>query len=414
LTRPSFRLAQATIAAVLVAFATAAATVAATSERPVADQSARPVRLVAIGDIHGDLDAFVGILRRVGLIDAMNRWSGHQTTLVQTGDFVDRGPKVREVMDLLMGLESQAAAAGGRVITLLGNHEALNLVGELRDVSPATYAAFATSSSEERRAAAYEEVVKLAKRQGGSASAAPYRAPARDEWMATHPPGYLEYREALSPKGTYGQWLRRRPAVAQVDDTIFVHGGLQPELAPKKLDDLTEQLRRQMNAFDRAVAVMVQRGAALPFFTLQEFFDAGRTQLERAAATGEGPFTSPVSVLGPDELVPVQQGLLRIGATHLLNPNGPLWFRGYATWRTTEADEHLPSMLERYRASRLIVGHTIMSTMRVTTRFSGRVVLIDTGMLSSYYKGGCASAIEIRGDRVSAIYEEGITTPTGG
>jgi len=318
------------------------------------------------------------------------------------------------VMDLLMALESQAAAAGGRVITLLGNPEAMNLVGELRDFSPAAYASFATSSSDQLQAAAYDEVVKLARRRGGSAQAAAYKLPPRDEWMAAHPPGYLEYREALSPRGSYGQWLRRRPAVAQVDDTIFVHGGLQPELSPKKLDDLTEQLRRQIDDFDRAVGLLVRHGAALPFFTLQEFFDAARQQLERAAAAGEGSVATPVSVLAPEELSLVQRGLLRIGSTHLLNPNGPLWFRGYATWRTAEADEHLPSMLERYGASRFVVGHTIMSSMRVTSRFSGRVVLIDTGMLSSYYKGGRAAAIEVRGDTVSAIYEEGVTTPSGG
>lgn len=382
--------------------------------RQVEAQSARPPRLVAIGDVHGDLESFLGILRRAGLIDAMNRWSGQQTTLVQTGDFVDRGPKVREVMDLLMALESQASAVGGQVITLLGNHEGMNLVGELRDVSPATYASFATSSSEERRAEAYDELVRLAKRQGGSAGTGPYRVPEREGWMATHPPGFVEFREALSPKGTYGQWVRKRPAAVQIDDTVFVHGGLQPALAPKKLDDLNDQLRRQIEDFDRAVGIMVRRGAALPFFTIQEFFDASRLQLERANATGEGPMPAPSSALAPEDLLPVQQGLLRIGATHLLNPNGPLWFRGYATWRTAEADEHLPVLFKRYGASRVVVGHTIMSSMRVTSRFSGRVVLIDTGMLSSYYKGGRASAIEIRGDTVSAIYEEGVTTPSGG
>src|SRR6266487_2426734 len=47
-------------------------------------------RVVAIGDIHGDLDAFVGILQRTGLIDPSKRWSGGKAILVQTGDFLDR------------------------------------------------------------------------------------------------------------------------------------------------------------------------------------------------------------------------------------------------------------------------------------------------------------------------------------
>src|SRR5262245_20788781 len=86
---------------------------------------------VAIGDVHGDLDAFVGILQRAHLIDPVHRWSGGTTILVQTGDFLDRGPKSRGVMDLLMSLQKEAQRAGGRVIALMGNHEAMNIFGDL-------------------------------------------------------------------------------------------------------------------------------------------------------------------------------------------------------------------------------------------------------------------------------------------
>ena len=65
-------------------------------------------RVVAIGDIHGDLDSFVGILQRTHLVDANGNWSGGNTTLVQTGDFLDRGPKARGAMDLLMNLQREA------------------------------------------------------------------------------------------------------------------------------------------------------------------------------------------------------------------------------------------------------------------------------------------------------------------
>ena len=69
-------------------------------------------RVVAVGDIHGDFDAFVSILREAGLVDPAHRWIGGAATLVQTGDFTDRGPDVRAVMDLLMTLEAQAESAG--------------------------------------------------------------------------------------------------------------------------------------------------------------------------------------------------------------------------------------------------------------------------------------------------------------
>src|SRR5690349_1766149 len=96
----------------------------------LAPAAAPPSRIVAIGDVHGAGEAFVSILQRVGLIDAQKRWSGGTAVLVQTGDLLDRGQDVRQVMDLLMALESQAEAAGGRVQALLGNHEVMNLIGE--------------------------------------------------------------------------------------------------------------------------------------------------------------------------------------------------------------------------------------------------------------------------------------------
>src|SRR5947208_13226999 len=83
--------------------------------------------LVAIGDIHGDLDALDRSLRAAGLTDPRGRWIGGPTVLVQTGDVMDRGPEVRGVLDRLMTLETEAAAAGGRVVVLLGNHEVMNL-----------------------------------------------------------------------------------------------------------------------------------------------------------------------------------------------------------------------------------------------------------------------------------------------
>jgi len=96
--------------------------------------------LVAIADVHGDFDDFVAILRRSGLTDNQNHWIAGKATFVQTGDLLDRGPKPREVMGLMMALEKEAAQAGGRVVSLLGNHEAMNMMGDLRYVTPANFA----------------------------------------------------------------------------------------------------------------------------------------------------------------------------------------------------------------------------------------------------------------------------------
>ena len=103
-------------------------------------------RIVAVGDVHGDFAQFTTVLRQAGVIDAKNRWAGGQTHLVQAGDVPDRGPDSRQVMDLLMELTPQAEKAGGQVHALIGNHEAMRALGDLRYVSPGEYEAFRTSA----------------------------------------------------------------------------------------------------------------------------------------------------------------------------------------------------------------------------------------------------------------------------
>ena len=93
-------------------------------------------RVVAVGDVHGAYDAFVGILRTAGLIDERQRWVGSKAHLVQTGDVVDRGPDSRKALDLLEKLQGDARKAGGAVHPLIGNHEAMRLLGDMRYVSP--------------------------------------------------------------------------------------------------------------------------------------------------------------------------------------------------------------------------------------------------------------------------------------
>src|SRR5579872_432215 len=72
-------------------------------------------RVVAVGDIHGDYNGFVEVLRMAGVIDPANHWIGGKMHLVQVGDVADRGPDTRKIMDLLMDLEKQATQAGGHV-----------------------------------------------------------------------------------------------------------------------------------------------------------------------------------------------------------------------------------------------------------------------------------------------------------
>ena len=88
---------------------------------------ARAARVVAVGDIHGEIGGFDSVLRAAALTDADGRWVGGDAILVQTGDVTDRGPRVKAVMDRLRSLQGQAPTQGGRVVAMLGNHEFSNL-----------------------------------------------------------------------------------------------------------------------------------------------------------------------------------------------------------------------------------------------------------------------------------------------
>jgi hypothetical protein len=171
-------------------------------------------RVVAVGDVHGDVDALKDVLRLAGLIDEKGKWSGGKAHLVQTGDIPDRGERTREAFELLMRLEGEALAAGGRVHALLGNHEVMNMLGDLRYVSPGELASFADQSPEP------------------DASGSPR--------------GSNGHREAYGPKGRYGQWLRRHAAVVRIDDTLFVHGGVAPRVPAKTLAELNRWVRQDL------------------------------------------------------------------------------------------------------------------------------------------------------------------------
>src|SRR5258708_11570463 len=147
-----------------------------------------PESVIAIGDVHNDFDDFVAILRCTGLTDKQNHWMGGKTTFVQLGDLLDRGPKPREVMDLMMALEKEAGQAGGRVVSLLGNHEMMNIMGDLRYVTPVNYASFADSKSEERQKSAYQQYVKWRDSHGPLLAELPQPMELTEaEWMARHP-----------------------------------------------------------------------------------------------------------------------------------------------------------------------------------------------------------------------------------
>jgi hypothetical protein len=356
-----------------------------------------PESVVAIGDVHNDFDDFVAILQHIGLIDKQNQWTGGRTTFVQVGDLLDRGPKPREVMDLMMALEKEATPAGGRVVSLLGNHEVMNIMGDLRYVTPVNYASFADGNSEERQKAAYNEYVKWRTSHTSLLAELPQPMELTEaEWMARHPAGFVEQREAFGPKGEYGEWLRGHAAVAEIEGIIFLHGGIHPDLAKTKLDAINNGIHEEIKAFDASKQYLQNEKLILPFFNLQEI-----NNVLQAEVVAELKSHVPAN----DERRAKIQEFLRHADWLSVRVDGPLWFRGYDLWSDEEGALQVSKVLERYKATHLVVGHTVQKGGRMRSRFGNKVFLIDTGMLSSYYPGGRPSALEICGDaKFIAVY----------
>jgi hypothetical protein len=175
-------------------------------------------RLVAIGDLHGDLTATRAVLRLAGAIDEADRWVGGHLVLVQTGDQLDRGDDEREILELLDRLVDEAQHAGGAVHVLNGNHEIMNVAGDFRYVTPGGFEDFADVAAEGR-------VARLA-----------MRAPEKMRGRA----------RAFLPGGVFALRLGKRNTVVIVGRTVFAHGGVLPAHVRYGLGRLNEEIRRWM------------------------------------------------------------------------------------------------------------------------------------------------------------------------
>ena len=280
---------------------------------------------------------------------------------------------------------------------LLGNHEMMNIMGDLRYVTPQNYASFADGSSEDRRKSAYQQYVKWRNSHAQLLAELPQPMEITEgEWMARHPAGFIEQREAFSPNGSYGKWLREHSAVAKIGDAIFLHGGIHPNEAHLKLDTINAHIRDEIKAFDSGKQDLVDQGVILTFFTLQEIAAAVQAELSAERKS---------HVLTDEQKQARLMRFLGFGEWLSVRVDGPLWFRGYDQWSEEEGAAQIGKVLESYNAKRIVVGHTVQKGGTMRARFNNKVFLIDTGMLSSYYPGGRASALEIQNDtKLTADY----------
>lgn len=237
-------------------------------------------KLAAISDIHGQYGSMKKLLQAHGIIDQNLAWSFGDGHLVITGDVFDRGEHVTEALWLLYALDAQAKAAGGAVHMLLGNHEAMVMANDLRYVNP--------------------------------------------QYLAVAQTLGLTYPEIFDNQSVLGRWLRSKPVIVQVNDSLFMHAGLHPDYVSLKMSvsEVNEHFRRSLGL--------------------------AKSEIKQ------------------DDTLAFLYGKL-----------GPIWYRGYFNAPLLEASE-LDKVLEQLQVSRIVVGHTTMSG--VFSHYLGKVISIDGDM----------------------------------
>lgn len=339
-------------------------------------------RIVAISDVHGAYDAMVQTLQSAAIIDDTLSWSGDSAHLVIVGDLLDRGPNSRAAMDLLMRLEEEAVAAGGQVHVLIGNHEEMNMSGDLRYVSKAEYAAFAEDELAEDRERWFE--VWYSKRVPSDTD----EVAVRSDFDEKYPSGFFGHRRAFAPDGKYGRWLLTKPVIVVINGTAFVHGGLSPMVAERGLQGINGDLMAELEVQLRALQDMMEYELLLP----TDSFHENRKRL--AGLTFE--------TAKRPKLATAVDNVERLYKSDLRAPEGPLWYRNHSYCSKLIEADRLDRSLAAISAKRVVIGHTPSYGRRVLERFDGRVYEVDTGMLASHYKGS-GNALVIEGDRVYVV-----------
>lgn len=294
-------------------------------------------KILVIGDLHGDYENFEKIIRGTGLVDSNLHWSAGNTHFVQTGDIMDRGPDARKIMDVLMKLEVEAEPAGGMVHVLIGNHEELNIGGVIfryPDYIPVEQ--FVSFLPDKYRLNQERELERRVRRVRGTGVRVPVKNIADEFWssLKNDPQAQHEYLAEFNDK--YGNWLLRHNSVIKIDDSVFVHGGINEKYSLWGIQKINDRLRLELSA------------------------------VQRATVYGE----------------PVQVPQLEIA----YRGDSPLWYRDLATVPEQDMQEELDRILANLGVKHMIIAHTPRTAVTISQmkRFGGKIWIVDTGISRAY------------------------------
>jgi len=370
------------------------------SSLPIHARADHGNRIVVIGDLHGDFEAYRDIVSAAGLSSREGRWSGGRATLVQMGDIVDRGPDSLAIIRDLRELARQASRHGGQVIILIGNHEAMNVIGDLRYVDEGEYAAFRDQNSRFRRKRVYEANRKAIEAFYAAADPPLDATQAQALWLADFPLGKVEHRLAWSPKGDIGSWVGQLPATVLIDGTLFVHGGLSAEFAVHSLDDINQMVQKEIMLAGRSPSSVLEDPIGPLWYRGNIFRHKAAAEVLGIAVEEEGAIDQ---ALCENPCRHFAQGVgpeATFGESPCL-PNGETPALDESACETTRPsiEEELDLVLSTYGADRMIVAHT-PSLEGIVSMADGRLIRADTG-ISAFY-GGPRSYLELQGDQTIA------------
>ncbi|MCB1670388.1 MAG: metallophosphoesterase [Gammaproteobacteria bacterium] len=290
----------------------------------VEDQWDGVERIIALGDLHGDYGGYMEALQLTGLVDGEGNWAGGSSHFVQIGDIPDRGPDSARIIRHLQKIEPQAIAAGGRVHALIGNHEVMNMVGQLQYVHPGEYQALRSDSAESLRAA-FQQDIREGRDCQPVTSLYDYVSRRQRGQRQEVPLGYVEHRSCWGPEGEFGSWVAGNNTAIRLNNMLFVHAGISPRYLGWSLRKINTRIR-------------------------EELLDSER-------------FSEPVSD----------------------DHRGPLWYRGLALEDEAVAPDFVDLLLETYGVEYVVIGHT-PGYETIVPRYQGRVLVIDSG-ISSFFGG---------------------------
>ena len=274
---------------------------------PVKSDYQNVKKIFAVGDLHGQFDTLCYLLQTNVIIDNNLNWFWGEGHLVFTGDVFDRGDQVTECLWLIYKLERQAYNDGGGVHLILGNHELMNLTDDLR-----------------------------------------YQNKKYDFFSRYFD---ISYPQLYTTRTVMGEWLRSRNSITRINDILFVHGGISPNIYESKLtiDSINHCMRKFLYGnYDEKNAPLIN----LLLFTY-----------------------------------------------------GPFWYRGYFQNGRIPAEttsEEIQAILSFYDVSHMVIGHTDVKT--INPMFDGRVFPID---IPFEHPGFRQQSLLVENDHFYRVYSDG-------